>query len=169
MPVKSFSRSIALPLMCAITLSAHSCARTRNSIALTITPVEDTVRLVRTPEVVYFRVSAVLRNADTRTLLVGECGPLAQREISGAWITVYRPICVGHSHWSLLPGDSAVIAASVSGFTAPNTGPQLDPRMVAGRYRLLFSIASVDKSGTIAAAVPTDVAASSPFVVEDDS
>lgn len=159
--------ALSLALVCLTVAPFLSCARSADIVSLTIKAVPDTVTLNRTSGEVFFRVSAIMRNADSRALVVSDCGPLAQREIKGGWVTVFMPICMGAPPWMLMPGDSAVIPAWVYGFTTPNTGPRLDPRMVEGRYRLLFGVSLADKSRGSGESLPIDQTTSSVFVVKD--
>jgi hypothetical protein len=154
-------------LVCLSSAIFFSCSRSVDTVSMSIKAVPDTVTLIRNPDQVLFRVSAIMRNADSRALVVSECGPLAQREISGDWVTIFMPICLASPEWILMPGDSAVIPAVIYGYMAPNTGPRLDPRMVAGRYRLLFGVALADKSRRITDVLPIDQRASSVFFVKD--
>jgi hypothetical protein len=171
MQIQTRLRALALLGLISVTVaSSVSCSLGSDRVLLTITTVEDTVQLVRNSEAAVFHVSAIMRNRDTRRVGGSDCGPSAQREIDGAWVTVYTPYCLGGSSgWALLPGDSLVMPVTVYGYTLPNTGPPLDPRMVSGRYRLLFGVSAAGQGGLMSGSTPVDRAASTPFFVKEGS
>lgn len=154
-------------LGCLLLFAFSSCAQNLETVAITIKAVPDTVTLIRNPDAAFFRISAIMRNVANRPLVVADCGPSAQRAINGEWVTIFMPVCLGSAQWVLSPGDSAVIPALVYGYTAPNTEPHLDPRMVAGRYRLLFGIALADRSRGVTDLLPIDRRTSSVFFVKE--
>jgi hypothetical protein len=101
---------------------------------------EDTVTLRRTAEVTSFVATAVIRNNSTRVLRWLECSHEAQREIDGQWVAVWHPVCANGLIFAVAPGDSVIFPVTAYGFTHPAMSPPLDPRMGAGRYRLVFPL-----------------------------
>jgi hypothetical protein len=130
-----------------------------------IRTVEDTVVLQRSAQGVAFRVTAIVRNEDSRLIQVAMCGMAAQREIEGVWTTVFTPFCASSAVTSLASGDSVVVPVGVFGYTTPNDLPKLDPRMGPGRYRLLFGVGSSDPLGPTGSLVG-QVQASTSFIVK---
>jgi hypothetical protein len=134
------------------TLGLGSAACTRNHVeelrTLVIRSVRDSVRLQRTPEMTSFTVDLTIRNRGSRAIIVGGCGPEAQREIKGQWQTVWSPVCVSEQASLLAPGDSLTSSITIAGFTKPGIEPPLDPRMTAGTYRLRFGVSDPSSSGT---------------------
>lgn len=100
--------------------------------------------MLRANDVTSFSVTVVVRNDGATAIMFGGCGPEAQREIDGAWATVWSPICFSSGTATVMPKDSVTIPITVSAFTSPGREPQLDPRMVAGRYRLRFGVSYSD-------------------------
>ncbi|MBC7788359.1 MAG: hypothetical protein H7Z74_00320 [Anaerolineae bacterium] len=133
---------ITYTLRIVVAASMLSCATyPPQATLLTITTREESVVFQRSSEVTSFEVTAVLRNDDARTLYVDSCFGETQREIDGVWTTVYLPFCLGATDMTIKPGDSVVLPITVRAFTTtPPTQPTLDPRMGAGRYRLLFGV-----------------------------
>jgi hypothetical protein len=126
------------------TLSAgifnSGCALARSKPAVMVLTREDTVSFQRDPRVTLFRVTGVVHNLDSRVLYLVGCGPSAQRQISGEWVTLYAPLCFLTEHTvRVAPGDSAVVPFTGPGYTDESTYPRLDPRMVSGLYRLVFN------------------------------
>lgn len=103
------------------------------------------MQLEQRPGATSFKLAVVMRNDDSDTLYVEACQFDAQREIDGTWISVFTPVCAGSAYIRLRPGDSRQQAVSVHGSTRERTFPRLDPRMVAGRYRLRFGVSSADR------------------------
>lgn len=132
-------------LACLVSLDLASCASRPTPLLVTIRTVEDTVLLRRNPEVTFLKVTAVIRNQDLTQVYLSHCGPAAQREIDGNWVTVYAgPFCLGSGFFRVGQGDSAILPVEIVGYTTPHTGPRLDPRMTAGRYRLIFGVGLTD-------------------------
>jgi hypothetical protein len=127
--------------------------------------VEDTVLLQRTAEETAFTVTAIVRNDDARLAQVALCGMQAQRDINGAWTTVFTPWCSSSALRSLASGDSVIIPVNVFGYTLPDRIPALDPRMGPGRYRLLFGVGLGDSGGPTGSSVG-QVQPSTPFIVK---
>ena len=144
-----------------------ACASSADRVAVSITTVQDTVSLVRNPDAAFFRISALMRNTKGNALVISGCAPSAQREIDSQWVTVFLPFCFGSDQLILMPGDSVVIPVFIYGYTAANTGPHLDPRMIAGRYRLLFGVSPWNQSGTVTGPARSEQVASSPFFVKE--
>jgi hypothetical protein len=115
---------------------------------LVIRSAADSVRLQRTAEMTSFAVDVIIRNRGSRPMLVGGCGPEAQRKINGQWQTVWSPVCVSEQSSLIAPGDSLTGALTIAGFTKPGIEPPLDPRMTAGTYRLRFGVSDPSSSGT---------------------
>lgn len=105
---------------------------------------QDTVVLHRNPDGVYFNVSAVVRSEDSRPLYIYGCRFEAQREISGVWTTLFMPACMADPTLVLAPGDSVQRELRIAGFTSGRMYPPLDPRMVSGRYRVVFGVTDMD-------------------------
>ena len=143
-----------------------ACVSNPRPVSLAVRPVEDTVMLQRQSDKTSFKVTAVLRNLDSRPLQVLHCGTEAQRQIEGRWVTVFVPVCALDASSRLAPGDSLVIPVEVFGFSAQNASPHLDPRMTSGRYRLRFGIGIGDFSLAGHSSLISPIA-SSPFTVMD--
>ena len=107
---------------------------------LSIRTVEDTVLLRRDSSVTAFTVTAIVRNDDSRPVQVALCGMEAERDIGGQWTSVFRPFCASNALSPLAPRDSLIVPVNVYGYTDSNTAPKLDPRMVPGRYRVVFGV-----------------------------
>jgi hypothetical protein len=133
-------------------LGLGSAACARNHVeelrTLVIRSVRDSVRLQRTPEMTSFAVDLIIRNRGSKPIVIGGCGPEAQREINGEWQTVWSPVCVSEGASLLAPGDSLTSTLTIGGFTKPGIEPLLDPRMTAGTYRLRFGVSDPSSSGT---------------------
>jgi hypothetical protein len=132
---------------------------------LAVRTVEDTVMLQRVSDATFFNVTAIARNDDSRPLRVELCTVEAQRDIDGTWTTVFTPACLSSGGAPLASGDSVVVPVNVFGSTVPNIYPLLDPRMVPGRYRLLFGVGLGDVLGPTGSSVG-QVQASTPFTVK---
>ena len=128
---------------------------------VSVRAVEDTVLLHRDSSVTAFRVTAVVRNDDSRSLQVAMCGVEAERDIGGQWTSVFRPFCASNALSPLAPRDSVIVPVNPYGYTDSSTAPKLDPRMVPGRYRVVFGVYQQNAS-------VTDVhrQASTPFTVK---
>jgi hypothetical protein len=88
--------------------------------------------------------------------------------MEGEWVTLYAPICfLTNSAVRVLPGDSAIVATNVVGYTDANTYPRLDPRMVAGTYRLLFAVTLAEPSMGVTSAADLYRLPSQTFTVND--
>ena len=149
-----------------IGLLTVACARSPRPVLIAIRSAEDTVVLQRQPDKTSFKVTAIVRNLDSRWIQILHCGGAdAEREIAGRWVTVFVPVCAMGGSSRLAPGDSLVLPIEVFGMSAQNAAPHLDPRMTSGRYRLRFGI-SVD-SPEPEPPSPIRPIASSPFVVRD--
>lgn len=134
-------------------LGVGSAACARNHIGrelrtLVIRSARDSVHLQRTADMTSFTVDVIIRNRGSRPLIVGGCGPEAQREINGQWQTVWSPVCVSAQASLIAPGDSLTGALTIAGFTKPGIEPPLDPRMTAGIYRLRFGVSDPTSPGT---------------------
>jgi hypothetical protein len=126
-----------------------SCTRNRVDTEIATTVVrfaQDSVPLEHTPDLTRFSVTVVIRNDGHTPVVFGGCGPEAQRDISGQWETVWTPVCGSPQSALLAPGDSLSLPITVAGFIQPGMEPQLDPRMVPGRYRLRFGISYSDSA-----------------------
>ena len=108
---------------------------------------EDTVSMRQLIGATGFEVTAIVRNDDSRVVQVALCNFGAQRDIDGTWTTLYWPSCFSPGFRSLAPGDSVVRPVLVVGYTDSRTIPKLDPRMVPGRYRLLFGAGVAEHPG----------------------
>jgi len=161
-------------------LGSGACARNyveRELRTVVIRSAADSVRLRRTAEMTSFAVDVIIRNRGSRPIIVGGCGPEAQREINGQWQTVWSPVCVSEQASLIAPGDSLTGALTIAGFTKPGIEPPLDPRMTAGTYRLRFGVSDPSSPGNkpisgtrVANAYPVSgkslgFAASQPFTV----
>jgi len=136
-----------------LSLGLGSAACGRNHVeqelqSLVIRSARDSVRLQRTAEMTSFAVDVIIRNRGSRPIIVGGCGPEAQREINGQWQTVWSPVCVSEQASLIAPGDTLRGALTIAGFTKPGIEPRLDPRMTAGTYRLRFGVSDPSWSGT---------------------
>lgn len=134
-----------------LSLGLGSAACARNHVeqelrTLLIRSARDSVRLQRTAEMTSFAVDVIIRNRGSRPMIVGGCGPEAQREINGQWQTVWSPVCVSEQASLIAPGDSLTGTLTVAGFTKPGIEPPLDPRMTAGTYRLRFGVSDPSSS-----------------------
>ncbi len=146
---------------------AGGCAPNSHSLPLrvAIRTIEDTVILRRSPQLTSFSVTAIARNVDSRPLQVTLCRIDAQRDIAGTWTTVFTPFCASSGEATLFPGDSVVVPVEVFGYTGLNRVPALDPRMIAGRYRLFFGVGLFDPTApTASSAVQGE--GSTPFIVK---
>src|ERR1700680_3107690 len=133
-------------LLLLLILTGAACSSGSGTISaplrVTARTVEDTVVLKQTPTATYFDVTGIVRNDDSREIKVAaSCTPEAERDIDGTWTVVFTPACPDNVLNPLLPGDSLVIPAHVAGYT--NAFPQLDPRMTAGRYSLVFGVFAI--------------------------
>jgi hypothetical protein len=132
-------------------LASGACARNyveRELRTVIIRSARDSIRLQHTAEMTSFAVDVIIRNRGSRPIIVGGCGPEAQREVNGQWQTVWSPVCVSEQASFIGPGDSSTSALTIAGFTKPGIEPRLDPRMTAGTYRLRFGVSDVSSSGT---------------------
>jgi hypothetical protein len=107
---------------------------------VSVRTVEDTVLLHRDSSVTAFTVTAVVRNDDSRPLQVAMCGVEAERDIGGQWTSVFRPFCASNALSPLAPRDSMIVPVNAYGYTDSSTAPKLDPRMIPGRYRVIFGV-----------------------------
>jgi hypothetical protein len=124
-----------------------SCTRTHVDTEIATTVVrfaQDSVPLEHNSELTRFSITVVIRNDGHTPVVFGGCGPEAQRDIGGQWQTVWTPICGSPQAATVAPGDSVSLPITVAGFIQPGMEPQLDPRMVPGRYRLRFGISYSD-------------------------
>jgi hypothetical protein len=135
------------------------------SLNVAVRTLEDTVTFFQTPEQSHFTVTAVARNDDSRPLYIALCGMTAQRDIGGKWTTVFTPTCTSNGLTPLAPGDSVVVPVSVFGYSGLNRMPKLDPRMVPGRYRILFGVFTGDP-GREPHSTLAESRASNPFEVK---
>jgi hypothetical protein len=152
-------------LLFLLMLTGAACSSSRSApLRVTARTVEDTVVLKQTPTATYFDVTGIVRNDDSREIKVAaSCTPEAERDIDGTWTVVFTPACpVDGVLNPLLPGDSLVMRAHVAGYT--NAFPQLDPRMTAGRYRLVFGVFAIDSQNPTASIAQRQV--STPFTVK---
>ena len=149
------------------TVAACSSGSGSRSAPLRVTArtVEDTVVLKRTPTATYFDVTGIVRNDDSREIRVASsCTPEAERDVDGTWTVVFTPACPVDGFLNpLLPGDSLVVPVHAAGYT--NAFPQLDPRMTAGRYRLVFGVFASDSQNPASASV-AQRQVSTPFTVK---
>jgi len=132
---------------------------------LAVRTAEDTVSMRQAVDAIGFNVTAIVRNDDSRVVHVALCNFEAQRDIDGTWTTVFMPACFSAGFRPLAPGDSVVIPVRVVGYTNSHTYPTLDPRMVPGRYRLLFGVALGDEPMMVGAE-STQSQPSTPFIVK---
>jgi hypothetical protein len=149
-------------------LLADGCGSSSQSsppLQIAVRTVEDTAVLQRTAEETAFTVTAIVRNDDTRLAQVALCGMQAQRDINSVWTTVFTPWCSSSALRSLASGDSIIVPVDVFGYTLPNRIPALDPRMVPGRYRLLFGVGLGDP-GAPTGSSGGQVQPSTPFTVK---
>jgi len=137
-------------LAAAVIISACVTPSQPSSLHLVIRAVEDTVVLQQTPEETAFTITVSVRNDDARVARVALCGMQAQRNIDGVWTTVFTPWCSSSAIRTLAPRDSVVVPVDVVGYTLPNRVPAFDPRMTAGRYRLVFGVGLDDPTVTSA-------------------
>jgi hypothetical protein len=152
-------------LVAALIISACTMPSQPSSPRLMIRAVEDTVVLRQSIEATAFTITMIVRNDDARVAQVALCGMEAQRNINGVWTTVFTPWCSSSATRTLAPGDSVSVRVDVIGYTLLNRLPALDPRMTAGRYRLLFGV-DLDDQATERALSMTRVQASTEFVVK---
>jgi hypothetical protein len=145
---------------------ATGCGSSSNltPVNLMVRTVEDTVALQHSPNGVYFNVTAIVRNDDTRPLDVEMCPTPAERDIGGVWTTVFTPNCISSGMTPLSAGDSVVVPLMV-GYTTPNTYPPPDPRMLPGRYRVVFGVFLGNPLGPTGTAVGQGKG-SIPFIVK---
>jgi hypothetical protein len=132
---------------------------------LSISTVEDTVVMQRNPNGAYFNVTAIVRNDDTRSLVVQTCLTPVQCELNKIWTTVFTPNCLSSGLTPLAAGDSVVLPVKVFAYTLPNTFPALDPRMEPGRYRLLLGV-RLDESTIPTASARGELKPSASFIVK---
>jgi hypothetical protein len=139
-----------LAALLSLAVGSAACARNRlekDLHTLLVRSARDSVQLRRTADMTSFTVDVIIRNGGSRPIIVGGCGPEAQREINGQWQTIWQPVCVSPGFELIAPGDSVTAALTVAGFTRPGIEPQLDPRMTAGTYRLRFGVSVPSSPG----------------------
>lgn len=78
---------------------------------------------------------------------------------------MFTPFCTSNGLTPLAPGDSVVVSVNVFGYSGLRTMPRLDPRIVPGRYRVLFGVLSGDPEREPHATV-AEARASNPFAVK---
>lgn len=145
-----------------------TCPRGRETGSVTIRVLDDSVDLRRVSGEASFEIASVIRNDDSRPLYIGTCAPNAQRAIGQTWSTVFSPNCPAIGGVGTIePGDSVVTAFTAYGFTRPGWLPQLDPRMVAGKYRLVFMLGFNRSPNGITDPLPLERRASPVFFVKD--
>ena len=150
-----------------VTCTVVGCATNhidRDLDATSIRFTQDSVPLARTSEVTSFQVTVVVRNNGPTAIVFGGCGPDAQRNINGAWTTVWSPICISNQTATVMPRDSITLPITVAGFTRSNIEPQADPRMLPGNYRLRFGISYQDQRNPTST-TELEMLESPPFVV----
>lgn len=134
----------SFPALVAISLLAADCASGEHynpEVEHTrVRVVEDSVPMQQIPPVVSFHVTVVIRNEGLQPVVFGGCGPEAQRYIGGRWETVWSPMCLMPAQTPLSPGDSLTLPITVAASSGINIQPFLDPRMIAGTYRLRFGV-----------------------------
>lgn len=109
-------------------------------------------------------MTGVVRNDEAQLIDVDICVTPVQIDIDGVWTDVWRPICISSGLAPVAAGDSAVVLVNVFAYLRPNAVPQFDPRMVPGRYRLLFFMRRRDPGGPIGSG-QGETKASPPFIV----
>lgn len=148
-----------------------ACASGRQVPPFAIRVVPDPVTLDESPQGAGFHASALVRNDAARPLYVRQlCGVYPQRQIEGRWVIVWTPVCMSTGGLvTVPPHDSTAIEVDVFGFRAPDWAPRLDPRLTAGRYRLLVALGydPVGIMGGFTDEWTDDERSSLPFVIRD--
>lgn len=164
------SRFPVLPTLVALLVGAWAdgCASSQVPLSVSIRVVEDTVLLRRNADGAFFNAQALVKNWGSLPVYLFGCGPSAERDIDGAWTTVFSPACIQGTTWKVTPGDSTVFPVYLYGFTTLHMLPRLDPRAEPGRYRLVFRVTTTDPS-TGVTPPPSSVqrTASLPFILSN--
>lgn len=156
------------PLIALVTVFMFGCFNRAVTAPLNIRTAEDTVILMRNASGATFNVTAVVRNDSSRPLYWIECGTEPQRQIEGRWYTVWSSVCL--TSWPptvIPPGDSASFPLRASAFKSPTSFPRLDPRLVAGRYRLLLAVGFYKGPNMALVPLPADHRVSSTFMMKE--
>jgi hypothetical protein len=104
---------------------------------------QDTVIAQRGDNWVRFKISAVVRNDDTRTLHVNWCGHSLWREVNGEWQLAWRQECsaAGFPATPVTPGDSLTREIDGIAITDGSGGPgYLLPGPIEGLHRLVVAV-----------------------------
>jgi hypothetical protein len=146
-----------------------SCATSRSAESVSIRLQPDVVALRREPDAVALDLHAQIRNRSAQELYVAPslCGVELQRQLEGAWQTVWIPACapVAYPPQRVAAGDSVSSSFTARAFTNDHTFPKYDPRMGPGRYRVVMRLGFRTNSTGSIDQLPVDARASEPFVV----
>jgi hypothetical protein len=132
-----------------ISLATTACLSvpgTRPSVS--IRPIQEPIILHRSRHGVHIEMDVMLRNKGSAAIYLLDCSPELQRNLNDQWVTVWSPPCINFGPpQEILPGNSSVVPVKISAFSDRSSQPQLDPRLQAGKYRLLWHITS-SENGT---------------------
>lgn len=147
-----------------------SCATSASAESVVIRLQPDVVSLRHEPDAVALDLRVQIRNGSPQPLFVatGICGVELQRQVDGAWQTVWIPACGlgANPPQRLASGDSVGTSFTARGFTDANAFPKYDPRMIAGRYRVVMRLGfHANSDGVIDQLLLVDERASEPFAV----
>ena len=150
-----------------------ACAISKSRKSTVIRVVSDPVEMRRDSSAVSLRATVLIRNDGRRPLFFSRnaCGAELQRSVDNGWQTVWMPACtlVIVPPLRIAPGDSVTTTFNAVAFTTNNAFPRYDPRMTAGRYRLLLPLGFKVDSRGIADRLDPDQRASDAFVVSETS
>lgn len=142
------------------------CASPGTIPSVTISPKPDTVAVTRNENGLSFQLTSVIANHGPGPVYVLPCGLELQRSIGGVWTPVWSPVCVtSEIPAEIREGTSLTLPTNGSAFTSPTTFPQLDPRFIAGSYRILWQLGYGDYPKESLSPLPIGRVSSSPFVV----
>jgi hypothetical protein len=166
----SRTRTVRLTLLASSICPFLSCATspTPGSVGIRVQP--DVVSLRHEPNAVALDLHVQVRNGSPQPLYLatGLCGVELQRDVEGDWQTVWIPACglVASPAQRVPAGDSVSTSFTARGFTGTNALPQFDPRMIAGRYRVIMRLGfHTNSAGDINRLLPVDERTSEPFAV----
>jgi hypothetical protein len=132
-----------------------------------IQPLTPVVEFTRTPQGIHFETAAVIRNDGPGSIFLSECSPALQRKVEEGWATVWTPVCItGAIRREVPAGESVTVPVGVSAYSNPAIEPQLDPRLTAGTYRLLWDISTTPEVVT-AKVLPESGSYSSTFELRE--
>lgn len=133
--------------------------------ALTVTVASPSVITNRTASADTVRgrlpVEVTLENPSSYAVRVYSCVATLEHETPTGWSTAVEPFCSlsGPGYRELPPSSQQNVRESIMLALSGNVGTELEGRVLAGRYRLMYRYAAVGDEG------PMDEARSAPFVI----